>query len=34
MGIAQKAIVAVARRLAIILWRLLIEGRSYRPDPA
>jgi len=31
MGIAQKAIVAVARRLAVILWRLYIEGRPYRP---
>ena len=30
-GIAQKAIAAVARRLAIILWRLCIEHRSYRP---
>lgn len=31
MGIAQKAIVAVARRLAIILWRLSIDQRAYRP---
>ena len=30
-GIAQKAIAAVARRLAIILWRLCIEQRMYRP---
>ena len=34
MGIAQKAIVAVARRLAIILWRLCIEQRAYRANPA
>nr|MDJ0990980.1 IS110 family transposase [Desulfobacterales bacterium] len=34
MGIAQKAIVAVARRLAIILWRLSIEQRAYRRQPA
>jgi transposase len=31
-GIAQKAIVAVARRLAIILWRLAVEARGYRAD--
>ena len=30
-GIAQKAICAVARKLAIILWRLMIEQRAYRP---
>ena len=29
-GVAQKAIAAVARKLAIILWRLLIEQRPYR----
>jgi transposase len=29
-GIAQKAIAALARRLAIILWRLCIEHRRYR----
>lgn len=29
-GIAQKAIVAVARKLAIILWRLCIEQRMFR----
>jgi transposase len=29
-GLAQKAIVAVARRLAIILWRLAVEHRPYR----
>jgi transposase len=33
-GIAQKAITAVARRLAIILWRLCIEQRIYRPATA
>lgn len=32
-GVAQKAICAVARKLAIILWRLLIEQRVYRPVP-
>jgi transposase len=30
-GIAQKAITAIARRLAIILWRLAVEQRLYRP---
>jgi transposase len=30
MGIAQKAISALARKLAIILWRLCIEKRPYR----
>lgn len=30
-GKAQKAIVAVARKLAIILWRLSIENRLYSP---
>lgn len=30
-GLAQKAIIAVARKLAIILWRLVCEGRAYRP---
>jgi transposase len=29
-GLAQKAITAVARKLAIILWRLLVEQRPYR----
>lgn len=32
-GISQKAIVAVARHLAIILWRLAIEQRAYRQNP-
>jgi len=30
-GITQKAIIALARKLAIILWRLSIERRYYRP---
>ena len=30
-GIPQKAITALARKLAIILWRLSIEKRAYRP---
>jgi len=30
-GIPQKAITALARRLSIILWRLSIEQRAYRP---
>jgi transposase len=30
-GLAQKAITALARRLAIILWRLAVEQRMYRP---
>lgn len=30
-GVPQKAITALARRLAIILWRLSIEQRAYRP---
>ena len=33
MGIAQKAICAVARKLAIILWRLIVEKRFYRLQP-
>jgi transposase len=32
MGIAQKAICAVARKLAIILWRLIVEKRVYQPQ--
>ena len=31
-GIPQKAIAALARKLAIILWRLSIEQRAYRPE--
>jgi transposase len=34
MGIAQKAICAVARKLAIILWRLIVEKRLYQPQLA
>jgi transposase len=34
MGIPQKAITAVARKLAVILWRLYLERRPYRPAPA
>lgn len=30
-GVPQKAIAAVARKLAIILWRLSLEQRAYRP---
>ena len=33
-GIAQKAICAVARKLAIILWRLMVEQRFYKPGTA
>ena len=31
MGIPQKAICAMARRLAIILWRIAVEQRTYYP---
>ena len=30
VGIPQKAIAALARKLAVILWRLCIEKRPYR----
>ena len=30
-GLTQKAICAVARKLAIIMWRLCLEERPYRP---
>lgn len=30
-GVAQKAICALARKLAIIMWRLCLEERPYRP---
>ena len=30
-GLAQKAIVAVARKLLVLLWRIAIERRPYRP---
>lgn len=33
-GLTQKAITAVARRLGIILWRLLVEKRAYTPARA
>jgi len=29
-GIPQKAITALARKLAVILWRLSVEKRTYR----
>lgn len=32
-GLAQKAITAVARKLALVLWRLACEVRPYRPAP-
>ena len=33
-GVKQKAIVAVARKLAALLWRLCIENRGYEVGPA
>jgi len=30
-GLAQKAITAVARKLLVLIWRVAIEGRTYRP---
>lgn len=30
-GILQKALVAAARKLAVLLWRLSVEKRAYRP---
>jgi len=30
-GLAQKAITAVARKMLILIWRVAIEGRAYRP---
>ena len=33
-GLAQKAICALARRLAIVLWRISIEKRAYYPGVA
>lgn len=33
-GIAQKAIIGLARKMAIILWRLIMEQRPYQPGPA
>jgi transposase len=32
-GLAQKAITALARKLAVILWRLSLEKRGYRFEP-
>jgi transposase len=34
VGSSQKAIVAMARRLAIVLWRLSVRGEDYRPGLA
>lgn len=31
-GVAQKAIVALARKLAVIMWRVWLENRPYRSD--
>jgi transposase len=33
-GFAQKAITAVARKLLVLIWRIAIEGRPYRPVAA
>jgi len=33
-GLAQKAITALARKLAIILWRIILENRPYRQNIA
>lgn len=33
-GVAQKAIVGLARRLAIVLWRMMTTGELYRRPPA
>lgn len=30
-GVSQKAITAVARKLLVLIWRISIEGRPYRP---
>jgi hypothetical protein len=32
-GVTQKAVVAVARRLSVILWRILLEQRPYYSMP-
>ena len=32
-GVAQKAITALARKLAVILWRICLEQRPYQPGP-
>jgi transposase len=33
-GMTQKAITAVARKLLVLIWRVAIEGRPYRPAAA
>ena len=33
-GLTQKAITAVARKLLVLIWRIAIEGRAYRPATA
>jgi transposase len=33
-GLIQKAITAVARKLLVLIWRIAIEGRPYRPATA
>jgi transposase len=33
-GMAQKAITAVARKLLVLIWRIAIEGRPYKPASA
>jgi transposase len=33
-GVSQKAITAVARKLLVLIWRIAIEGRPYRPATA
>jgi transposase len=33
-GLTQKAITAVARKLLVLIWRIAIEGRPYRPIAA
>ena len=33
-GLAQKAIIAVARKLLVLIWRIALERRAYRPAAA
>ena len=33
-GVPQKAITAVARKLLVLIWRIAVEGRPYRPATA
>ena len=33
-GLTQKAITAVARKLLVLIWRIAIEGRPYKPTAA